>query len=459
MEKKNRLRIICGCLATILLLCSVLGCLSDIFQRKESRSRFQEFYEQEQDFDVLFLGTSHMDSAVSPMDLWEQNGIVGYNLGTSGCRIATAYWILRNALQYTTPKLVVLDCAYLQDQKTNQNINYMHRVFDTMPLSKVKVEALLDLYGWNEEVLRFLFPFSLYHNRWDELTEEDFCFVPQYGKMGVDPECEVVSAQIPDPIADTVAPVDNVSTQYLIRIIELCRQEEIEVLLTFFPFLASPESQNDAAYIRELARQYDIRYLDPVQLLEPLDLQTDFRDNDDNNSHVNFSGTHKMSYFLGDYIMEHYQIPDRRQDPDYQAWYDYYAQYSEFKLSLLEQAETLEQYLVGIADKNYTVMVQITDEKVLEDEMTLDLLRNIGISPEDTAKVPESLLSNAAAVKDYALTFSGEEAPALLCNGEVCHTWNSSAADADLFVVVLDRSDRSVLDAAAFSLETRSKLQ
>lgn len=455
MKKKNQLRILCGCLATLVLLGCVLGCLCDIFERKDSRSRFQEFYEQEQDFDVLFLGTSHMDSAVSPMDLWEQNGIVGFNLGTSGCRIATAYWILRNALEHTAPKLVVLDCAYLMDQKANQNINYMHRVFDTMPLSKVKVEALLDLYGWEEEVLRFLFPFSLYHNRWDELTEEDIFFTPQYGKMGVDPECEVVPAEIPTPMADTAQPVDNISTEYLIKIIELCRQEQIELLFTFFPFLASQENKNDAAYIRVLAEQYNIRYLDPVQLLEPLNLATDFRDNDYNNSHVNFSGTHKMSYFLGEYIMEHYPIPDRRQDPDYRAWQDYYGQYQEYKLSLLRQALTLDHYLVGAADRNYTVLVQFAGGEIPEEEMLRNLLKNLGISPEGSG----SLLSNDPAAENDTFAFDADGVPTLLHNGEICHTWSSSAADGDIFVAVLAREDHTLLDAAAFSLETREKLQ
>jgi len=82
MDRKNCLRVISGCILTVILLFCVLECLSNILERKDSRIIFQEFYEQSENFDVLFFGTSHMDSAVSPMDMWEQNGIVGYNMAT-----------------------------------------------------------------------------------------------------------------------------------------------------------------------------------------------------------------------------------------------------------------------------------------------------------------------------------------------------------------------------------------
>ena len=92
----------------LLVVCGLSG-LSDITERKESKNKFSDFYEQEENYDVLFIGSSHVLNGVFPMELWKDYGIVSYNLSGHGSRGAVNYWILKNALEYTTPKLVVID--------------------------------------------------------------------------------------------------------------------------------------------------------------------------------------------------------------------------------------------------------------------------------------------------------------------------------------------------------------
>ena len=91
------------------LLIAVVGATQSLFERKYSYTKYYDFYQQKQDFDVLFLGTSHVLNAVYPMDLWRDYGIVSYNMANHSENICTNYWQLRNALQYTKPKVVVID--------------------------------------------------------------------------------------------------------------------------------------------------------------------------------------------------------------------------------------------------------------------------------------------------------------------------------------------------------------
>ena len=65
------------CFGMILVL--VVGVTQKLFERKYSYSKYYDFYKQQQDFDVLFLGTSHVLNAVYPMELWRDYGIVSYN--------------------------------------------------------------------------------------------------------------------------------------------------------------------------------------------------------------------------------------------------------------------------------------------------------------------------------------------------------------------------------------------
>lgn len=447
-----------SCLIVIGLTAAMLAGLANITERKDSREKFQEFYEQQQNFDILLLGTSHVLNGLSPMDMWEQNGFAAYNLGVAGCRIASSYWILENALQYTTPKLVVLDCAYLMDAKTHQNSNYMHTIFDTMPLGPKKVEALLDLYEQKKDIVRFLFPFSIYHNRWGELTNNDFFYTPAYGNMGLIASCDVVSAILPEFSASAVDSIDNISTEYLFKIITLCKQRNIDLLLTFLPFNLSQESINDAAYIRQIADQNGLNYLGPGEWLPYIDVSTDFMNNEDDNSHLNLSGMHKASFFLSTYISENYAVPDRRQDPMYHDWHQYYSLYRSHNASLLAGQHSLNNYLVGMADKNYTCSIFVRDPSLLQDELTVNLINNLHMTSIKIEASDAYLLTQSSENARMDVRLDENGIPTLLLNGQPQHCWETSVTDADIFILVTDKDCGSVLNSAAFSLATLERI-
>ena len=461
MNKNQKLIIIFRCVATVLLLIFVLGFLTNVFERKDSKSRFLEFYELQENVDVLLLGSSHMFNGISPMDMWEQNGIVAYNLGAPGCRIASSWWILKNALQYTSPQLVVLDCAYLLDEKANNNINYMHRVFDTMPLSRIKIEALQDIYDSKEDILRFLFPFSVYHNRWAELEKSDFFYEPVYGKMGFAVGCDVVNAELPDFAVAEVQPIDNVSTQYLELIVDLCKQQGIQLLLTFIPFNCNESSLNDAAYVQTIADLHGLNYLGPENLAKVINLCTDFNNHNDNNSHLNLSGAHKMSYYLGAYIAKSYNLPDRRQNPKYGSWHDYYELYQAYKLSLLKEQTALENYLVAMADWNYSYIVYLNDTACLQDEPVCELLRNLDlnigeISEEGTCLLTKNKWANES--EKVKVLIDKEENPAVYINENMVCCWDGSDGDSGIYIMVMDENTKHVLDTAVFASATKERL-
>ena len=459
MEKRKKIIIFCRCLATVILFVCVFSCISDALAVKESRDRYQEFYEQKENIDVLILGTSHVFNGISPMDMWEQNGIIAYDLAAPGCRIPSAYWILKNALQYTEPKLVVLDCAYLFDVKAHEKTGYMHVIFDAMPLSKTKLEALTDLYDRKEEIVEHLVPFLVYHSRWNELEIKDFFYKPDYGKMGFGTGCDVVDAVLPDFTVNEVKKVHNVSTEYLYKIIELCEQQGMDLLFTFLPFNTNEESKNDAAYVRMIAEQKGIAFLGPDELQQCINLRTDFVNNNSNNSHLNLSGAHKLSYYLGNYIAQNYEVADQRENPRYDDWHRYYALYEDHKLSLMKAQGQLENYLVGMADRNYTGVVYVHDTACIQNERVLNLLRNLNMDMDRGMETGLFIQPEKAIwAGNVEIRSDKDGKPALFLNHEMLYSWDASATDAGIYVVVMDNSGENVLDAATFSASARIKI-
>lgn len=101
---KKRAKYFFNCIMTLILFIICISTLSNLVERKDSRIKYEAFFEQTENFDVLFLGSSHMIYGVYPMELWHDYGIVSYNMGGHGNRIPTTYIVLKEALNYTTPK-------------------------------------------------------------------------------------------------------------------------------------------------------------------------------------------------------------------------------------------------------------------------------------------------------------------------------------------------------------------
>lgn len=146
MGRWNIAKRILGCAVAAGLTVLALGAAAGMLQRKDSDFKYRPYFTQEADFDVLFFGTSHVINGIFPMELWKDYGIVSYNFGGHGNELATSYWVMRNALDYTDPKLVVIDGLNLgSDVKTYANFSNIHQSLDVFPISRTKIAAASDL--------------------------------------------------------------------------------------------------------------------------------------------------------------------------------------------------------------------------------------------------------------------------------------------------------------------------
>lgn len=382
---KYKIKIAISCIMTLGLTVTLLWQSTNLLERKESDVKNSSFFAQEEDFDVLFLGTSHMGYGIYPMELWNDYGIVSYNLGGHGNPLPTTYWIMENALDYTTPKLVVIDCYLLScTVKTQSAFSSMHLSFDAFPISKNKVAAIIDLLDEQEAERRaaiqepgtrmeVLWDYVIYHDRWNDLREDDFAI-----ELSREKGAEHYAAVVPVeeiariPVGNKMEE-DTVSVQYLEKMIEDCNNREIDVLLTYFPFTADEICQKEANKVYDIAEQYGVDYINFLDL-DVVNYKTDFCDTD---YHLNPSGARKVTDYIGQYIIERYDLPDQRNNEIYEHWNADYDEYIKYKEDNLRNLESLDKYLMMLADKNYCAVIETGNTKFLEDEYYLDLLENL----------------------------------------------------------------------------------
>lgn len=355
-----------------------------LVQRKDSLEKYQPFYEQKEDFDVLLIGTSHMINGVFPMELWADYGIVSYNFGGHDNQPATTYWVLQNALQYTNPKMVVLDVFGAASQsKASDDLSYLHLSTDSMPFSGVKVKMLRDILPEYGNITDFLFDFSLYHNRWNELEERDF-FPNITREKGAESRINVGEPQVSARVGMQERFEDeSLGKEYIEKIVALCQERGIEILLVNLPFPASVEKQRNANSVYPIAEKYGVSYVNYLYQDGIVNYDTDVYDSD---AHLNPSGARKVTRDLGRILSEEYHMPDHRQDEKYAGWWEDYEAYLEFKAEKLKE-QNLKEYLMMLSDDDYDCYLYLPR----------------GLSWDETG-IFQKLLGNIAEINEADLT-------------------------------------------------------
>ncbi len=380
MNKKirNTFRI-CLIIVFMVIVCWKSG---DIVIRKDSRNRFSDFYAlKNKKIDVLFLGSSHTYHSINPLVLWKDFGITAYNMATTVGRVPAGYWILKNALRYTQPDAVVLEVAYLDENKISGD--FSHDVFDSIPLSRFKYEAAIDVFDNDSKaVLEAMVPFSRFHNRWKELKNEDFTTKTTH-LMGFYPSYKVKVSKLPAQLSEKPKAIDTVGVEYVYKIIQLCKEMGIKLIFYSYPFLVNEASQNDLAIAAQIAEENEIEFITPDDVLNTINLYSDFNDHAPNTSHANFSGALKTTRMFGSVLQTQYGLPGHKNETEFSEWDEYYSAYYETKKTEFQEIKDLSSYLIKSYDDDFLYFVEINHPEITESDFYRHLLENIGVDFSD----------------------------------------------------------------------------
>lgn len=259
--------------SVILILCFVSGGIylgNRVTERTVSRQKYIKFFSEQKEYDVLFYGSSHVLSGLQPMEIWDKYGITSYNLAGHAASLGMSYWVLRESLRYHKPKLAVLDIydMYAFDQPF-MDVSFMHYSLDAYPLDRLKVEAVRNLLRGRStgEKTELLFPFSVYHSRWNEVTEQslmesfsDDYFNPYYGseaRYGV-----AVPMDIDRVPSDDMVEGSEGADNYIRGFVKICEDAGVQVCFMRVPYPASVENQRAENRAMKLAEELGIEVID-----------------------------------------------------------------------------------------------------------------------------------------------------------------------------------------------------
>ncbi len=246
--------------------------------------------------DVLFLGDSLAYCGFMPLELWDTYGIPSFVCSSLAQKAYETEELLEQALTCQSPKVVVMDV----------NVLYWTCKADAAAFYELGAEV----------------PVFRYHDRWKHLTGADFFSLPHYTadspnrgyymKTGTE-----YSAR--DGYMDAKkgrGKPGHGSLRYLKQIADMCRKQDIQLVLCSVPSASNWNMPRHDA-IAKIAKELEVPYLDGNLEDIGIDWHTDTPDGGD---HMNTRGAAKVTAWIGKYLQQAYPLPDRRQDPAYEAW-------------------------------------------------------------------------------------------------------------------------------------------
>lgn len=263
--------------------------------------------------DILFLGNSHAECTVAPLQLFSETGITSWVLKSTSCNMPIRYYYLKEALKTQHPKLIALEVyTGLRGERLNDGENLI--AYGQMPFSINRVEGAsvtatptvspsfaVPLISGHDKLLKLD-----YANVNEKLLNGNNLPVSTAGAniVGQPKNPQSVKPVIPDAQPYPLPSEKDYAIQmkYLRKIAQLADDNGIKLLVWLAPTEFKNQSQYFSKIQDDISRDFkNVEYLEMNQYRSAIGLvPSDFSDP----GHLYIWGQKKTTAWLGDYLHE-----------------------------------------------------------------------------------------------------------------------------------------------------------
>ena len=333
MQRKAIVRI-AGFLLVLVVLLKIFSILFDggyWFEKKfiyDRNARLAAFgLEQKDQINILNIGDSLSTTSLAPMELYRDYGYTTYNLGQDLQTPIESYFALRTALKTQPIKVVLYE---------GHNLFFASEDFE-FPSSLLS------------ESLKTEFPFLRFHYVWLKYWKPRSIRHYFKGFLVNDGHDGYTGGEYYDWDSTERHWVNDLYVEVLKKTVDLCRRKGIYFVIYSAP---SPVCYNSISIhntLADIAEELGVDYLDANYDRDKIEMDWN-ADTHDCGDHLNLSGSRRMTTYLGDYLAENTDLPDHRDDPDYQAWNDLWDPYAEEIIQMENLYYTILEDEMGFYD-------------------------------------------------------------------------------------------------------------
>ena len=369
---------------------------------------FSEFKNTNEDIEVFFLGTSHMEYGISPMQLYEEYGIVTYNMATSGQPIEGTYYLVNEIFNKGyNPSVIVLDASLLYIKSADSaQFRYLT---DNASLNRNKIQLInnclkaCDVSNYNDDYGSFIFPLLRYHSRWSDINLDDFkrsnneryfvqgFFVNPYASQSyvskddvdfisnliaynnsvvyleqnnknVSSNEEVIQNADNDGDESYITGVRNINEEYFRRINDICNANDTKLVIVKIPVRVTPGDYLSTwtlarhNRVQKLANEINAPFLDMEYNKSPILIDWQ-HDTGDSGRHLNLLGAEKTTEYLGRYLVDNYDHMSKH-NLTYDQKLVLYQKYID--VAHMELSYDLVDYLSKLRNSNKDLVIMIS---------------------------------------------------------------------------------------------------
>ena len=296
----------------IIILITILILLSLLFNPKNNsneagmhnRSANGILAEPDNTIDLMVIGNSEAYATIVPMELWNDYGYTSYICASPEQPLPLTIRLVVEALKHQKPKMIILEAS-------------------SMHLTS-------DLSDASDQVLNHFLKVFQYHDRWKNLSKEDFTSKPEYTNInimkGYEYSNEVVGLDV-NTIEKTSesAAIPRVNQIYIRLINYICKKNDIK-----FTIVRAPSSLYWSEEVYQNIKTFcDNNGMDYVDLnVGENKVTIDWtKETRDAGVHLNHVGAVKATKQLGKYLHSTNLLENHKEDEKFKVWNEQYSEY------------------------------------------------------------------------------------------------------------------------------------
>ncbi len=364
------------------------------------------------------------------------------------------YHYILEALKTQSPQYIVLEAygmlyghSYIMPEEIDRT-NYNNSFNLDMSINRLRLIATSKRCGLDLRDPKDFLYLPRYHSRWKDFDISELSYDPHdmhdflkgynfmTGAEGFEtPQVEIAS--------EILVPYEY-CVEYLDRIVDLCREKDIKLILTLTPYIYDSEETGVINWLEEYCRQREIPFFNYLYGEDcersGFDYSTDLADR----GHCNYSGAEKITMDLSAFLHRDGADKDKRQHPYRDMLEDDWRHYVRVgKLNEIMSVTDISEWLkVALADENVTVMFNRSGNAYAFEEIDYSLGK-WGIIGQEATEMNGGSFTTRIFDTDGTVTFA-EQGGNIEINGTRIPGPEEAAARLVLYDKVLGRPVQSV---------------
>ncbi len=260
---------------------------------------------KDRNLDAIFLGSSFVYCAVSPMEIWKDSRLRTYVLGGPEQSMDTSYYLLEQELAKTKTKYVYLDIRGLSfsdnrgfDTEDPQMIKFLD-----FPVVAPFAKLISAANGRKIDSNGYFYDFFTYHTQWKKLTAQSFSDALELFTEGKKRSAlrgyvylDKAGTQLyfDEGVYEEISDSYSKNFEYLKKIAALCEKNGVTLVLMTTPSCRKDYFDNYIDKVKQFCPQTEFIKMNDYTETMGFDFHSDMYDS----GHANYFGAVKISSFL-----------------------------------------------------------------------------------------------------------------------------------------------------------------